>query len=118
MPIYEPGLNSYILRNVEAGWHGADGGSLSFSIGSTLVQSAGHTWNVSLRYMEINREGPANPRHTLSPTPQELLDVQITHERETRFGRFYAGLAYAQLDDKVSGTSDSDVTGFIQWSSR
>ncbi len=98
--------------------HSGDGDTLSYSIGSTLVESAGHTWNVSLRYMEINREGLPNPRHTLSPTPQELIDIQLTHERETRFGRFYAGLGYARLDDEVSGISSSDVTGFIRWSTR
>ena len=32
--------------------------------------------------------------------------------------RFYVGIGYGKLDDKVSGTSDSNVSGFIQWSSR
>ena len=112
--IYESG---YRYKNRSMG-HSTDGDTLSYSIGSTLVQSAGHTWNVSLRYMELNREGLPNTRHTLTPTPQDLLDIQLTHERETRFGRFYAGIGYGTLDDKVSGTSESDVTGFIQWSSR
>ena len=98
--------------------HGADGDSLSYSFGSTLVQSAGHTWNISLRHMEINRIGAPDPRHSLTPTPQDLIDLQVSHERHTRFGRFYAGLGFSQLDDKVSGTSSSDVTGFIQWSSQ
>jgi len=94
-----------------------DNDTLSYSIGSTLVQSAGHSWNVSLRYLELNRIGEPDPRHTLTPTPQELIDIQISHERHTRFGRFYAGLGYSQLDDEVSGISSSDVTGFFQWSS-
>jgi len=107
----------YRYRNRAIG-HGADGDSLSYSLGSTLVQSAGHTWNISLRYMEINRDGAPNPRHTLSPTPQELTDVQISHERETRYGRFYAGIGYGRLEDATSGASNSDVSAFLQWSSR
>jgi hypothetical protein len=107
----------YRYRNRSLG-HSTDGDSLSYSIGSTLVQSAGHTWNVSLRYMEINRLGPPDLRHSLTPTPQELTDLQISHERHTRFGRFYAGLGYSRLDDEASNTSSSDVTGFIQWSSQ
>jgi len=91
---------------------------LYYSIGSTLVQSAGHSWNVSLRYMEINRLGEPNPGHTLTPTLQELLDVQLSHDRMTRFGRFYAGLGYSRVDDKESSTSSSDVTGPLQWSSQ
>ena len=39
--------------------HPGDGDTLSYSIGSTLVQSGGPVWNVLLRYMEINREGLA-----------------------------------------------------------
>jgi len=97
--------------------HSGDGDTLSYSIGSTLIQSDGHSWNFSLRYMEINRLGEPNPRHTLTPTPQELLDIQISHDRQTRFGRFYAGLGYSRLDDEASSSSSSDVTGFIQWSS-
>ena len=96
----------------------SDGDSLSYSLGSTLVQSAGQTWNIALRYIEINREGPPNRWHTLSPTPQELMDMQVTHSRDTKIGRFYAGVGYTQLDDKASNTTSSDVTGFIQWSSQ
>jgi len=95
-----------------------DGDTLSYSIGSTLVQSAGHSWSISLRYMEINRIGIPDSRHTLTPTPQELTDLQISHERYTRFGRFYLGLGYSQLKDEVSSTSKSDVSGFIRWSSQ
>jgi hypothetical protein len=98
--------------------HSGDGDTLSYSLGSTLVQSAGHSWNVSLRYMEINRLGEPNPRHTLTPTPQDLIDVQISHDRMTRFGRFYAGLGYSRLDDEATASTNSDVTGFIQWSSQ
>ena len=98
--------------------HSGDGDTLSYSLGSTLVQSAGHSWNVSLRYMEINRLGAPNPRHTLTPTPQELLDAQLSHDRMTRFGRFYAGFGYSRVDDKESSTSSSDVTAFLQWSSQ
>ena len=112
--IYKTG---YRYRGRSIG-HPADGDSLSYSIGSTLVHSAGHSWNISLRYMEINREGAPNTQHTLTPTPQELTDLQISHARQTRYGRFHAGLGYRRLHDEISGQSTSDVTGFIQWSSQ
>ncbi len=97
--------------------HSADGDSLSYSFGSTLVQSAGHLWNISLRYMEINRTGAPDIRHTLTPTPQELIDLQIAHDRQMQYGRLYAGLGFSQLDDLVTGTSTSDIAVFIRWSS-
>ena len=97
--------------------HGTDGDGRSYSLGSTLVQSAGHTWSATIRFMEINFEGQPNPRHTLSPTPQDRADIQISHERMTRFGRWYFAAGYQYLDDKATGSSTSDITGFIRWSS-
>ncbi len=98
--------------------HSMDGDGLSYSIGSTLVQSTGHSWNVSLRYMEINRVGNPDPRHTLSATPQDLVDVQISHQRYLPIGVIHAGIGYSKLDDELSGESSSDVTGFLRWSSQ
>jgi hypothetical protein len=98
--------------------HSTDADTKSYSFGSTLINSVGHTWNATIRYMEINRAGAPNSRHTISPTPQEIVDVQITHDRLTDYGRFYAGIGYETLDDDVSGVSESNITGFIQWSSR
>jgi hypothetical protein len=111
--IYRTGYR-YRGRNIG---HPGDGDTLSYSIGSTLVQSAGPVWNASLRYMEINREGSPNSRHTLTPTRQDMYDLQISHERLTHYGRFHAGLGYSCTDDQATGISNSDVSGFIQWSS-
>jgi hypothetical protein len=98
--------------------HGIDGDGLSYSIGSTLVQSAGHSWNLLLRYMEINRVGVQGPRHTISATSQELADIQLTHDRMTSFGRFYFGIAYSRLDDAASSTRSNDASAFVQWSTQ
>jgi hypothetical protein len=111
--IYQTG---YRYRDRAIG-HPGDGDTLSYSIGSTLVQSGGPVWNVLLRYMEINRVGTPDSRHTLTSTPQELVDLQLTHERLTKYGRFHAGIGYGRVDDLEMGTSTSDVSGFIQWSS-
>lgn len=112
--IYQSGFR---YRN-RAMAHPGDGDTLSFSLGSTLVQSAGQMWSFSLRFMETNREGAPNPRHTLSPTPQELTDIQLSHVRDTRFGRFNGGVGYSRVEDLASGTTDSDVAAFLQWSSQ
>lgn len=111
--IYQTGYRYY----GRAIGHPGDGDTLSYSLGSTLVQSAGPVWNALLRYMEINRVGSPDLRHTLSPTPQKQYDLQVTYERLTKYGRFHAGLGYGRLDDQETGTSTSDASGFIQWSS-
>ena len=113
-PLYPTGYR----YNKRVMGHSIDGDGRSYSIGSTLVQSAGHTWNVSLRYMQINQEGSPDPNHSLSPTPQDRADVQLSHDRLTHFGRFHVGVGYNYVDDEVSGVTTSDFTGFIRWSTR
>jgi len=104
--------------NKRAIGHAMDGDGRSYALGSTLVQSAGHTWNINLRYMEINRFETPDPNHSLSATPQDRIDLQVSHERITRFGRFHFGIGYNYLDDKASGKDSSEMTGFIRWSTR
>jgi len=96
--------------------HAADGDSLSYSVGSTLVQSTGHSWSILLRHIKINEYGAPSIRHTLSSSPQELTDLQISHERQTGYGRFHAGLGYSRLDRYATNSSNSDINGFVQWS--
>ena len=112
---YEHGIyqTGYRYKHKVLGY-AMDGDGLSYSLGSTLVQSAGHSWNILLRYMEINRVGAPIQRHTISPTPQEQIDILLTHTGETSVGRFDLGLGYGQLDDAACNSSTDDVTEFFQ----
>jgi len=96
--------------------HGIDGDGLSYSLGTTLVHSTGHTWNVTVRHMDINRVGAPDARHSVSATPLEWQDVQLTHRRVLDWGVIDAGLGYRRIDADTGGTGSNDVTGFIQWS--
>jgi hypothetical protein len=97
--------------------HPGDGDTLSYSFGSTLVQSAGRVWNLLIRHMEINRAGSPDRRHSLAPTPEKLIDIQASHDRVTKFGRFSAGIGYRRLEDEVTAKTSSDAIGFFQWRS-
>ena len=113
-PLYPTGYR----YNKRVMGHSIDAEGRSYSLGSTLVQSAGHTWNVTLRYMQIKMEGRPDPSHSLSATPQDRADVQLSHERFTHFGRFHLGVGYSYIDDAATGTDTSDFTAFISWSTR
>lgn len=120
-PVPNSAYNHFIFRtgyryNGRAIGHFMDGDGRSISLGSTFVQSDGHTINVSARYVEINRAGQPDLHHTLSPTPQEFTDIQVSYERLTRFGRFYAGVGYSKLDDQASALSTTDTSAFLRWS--
>ena len=95
--------------------YGTDGDGLTWSLGSTLVESAGHSWNLTVRHMELNRAGTPDARHTLTATPQDLSDLQISHNRLIRFGRLYVGIGVSRLEDESSGDSTNDVFGFVEW---
>lgn len=98
--------------------HGMDGDGLSYSIGSTLVQSAGQSWNVAIRHMEINRAGPPDPRHTLSETPQDVTDLHLSYSRDTDIGSFHLGVGGSRTDGALSGDTDTEFSGYLQWSSK
>lgn len=113
-PIYSSG---YRYKGKAIG-HGIDGDGLSYSAGTTLVQSGGHVLNISLRHMELNRRGSPQPNHSVAPTALDLTDIQISYERQSRFGRFTVGAGYVDIDDRVNGIATSDTSFFLQWQSR
>jgi hypothetical protein len=110
-PLYPTGYR----YNQRVMGHTIDGDGRSYSIGSTLVDPRGHTWNVSLRYMQINIEGRPDPNHSLSATPQDRADLQLSHVRPTPYGLFHVGIGYSYLDDAASGVDSSVVSGFLRW---
>jgi hypothetical protein len=59
-PLYPTGYR----YNKRVMGHSIDADGRSYSLGSTLVQSAGHSWNISLRYMQINTEGSPDSTHS------------------------------------------------------
>ena len=116
---YEHGIyrSGYRYKGRSLG-HSMDGDGRSYSLGTTLVEPDGHGWHLSVRYLELNRLG--NPdvdiRHTLATAPAEIVDAQLSHDRLTRYGRFHIGLGASRIRDEGSGESDTDLTGFLQWS--
>ena len=98
--------------------HPTDGDSRSYAIGSTLLQSGGQMWNLSLRYMEINKIGSPQPRHTLSQSQLDVMDFQVSYDTMTRFGRFYAGAGWSRTEDVQANTTASDVGAFLRWSNQ
>lgn len=116
---YEHGVyrTGYRYENRSMG-HPGDSDSLTYSVGSTLVQSGGQTWNVLLRYMEINRVGLApDARHTLSPSPVDVAMLEVSHVRDLAIGRLHAGIGYADVSND-SYLADDGVSAFVSWSSR
>jgi hypothetical protein len=68
-----------------------------------------------LRAVEINRNGDPEPAHSISPTPQDIWNAEISRSTDTRFGQFRLRAGYQWRDDDASGDSDTDFDVELQW---
>lgn len=82
-----------------------------------MVDEQDSQWRVLLRYGELNRGGPPDARHSLTPTPQDLASIDLSHSRVFSFGVIDAGIGYEQIDDAGSGANMNDGRAYLQWRS-
>ncbi len=97
--------------------HGAENDSRVLSIGLLLVDETETEWSAVLRYGELNRGGSPDAANTLTPTPQDIVSVDVRHARAFRFGEIGIGLGFEYVDDEASGTTDDSLRAFLEWRS-
>ena len=97
--------------------HGADNDARLVSAGWTMVDDNDNRWHALLRYGELNRGGAPDSSHSLTPTPQDLVSVDVSHSRVFSFGVIEVGAGYERVDDDASATSSSDGRLYLQWRS-
>ncbi len=97
--------------------HAMDGDGTMLSLGGTLVDTAQYSWSFVLRSVELNRDGAPDPRHSITPTSQDLINVEFSHTRRFWGGSLQVGLGYDHLDDEMSGETSDDFRAFAQWQS-
>jgi hypothetical protein len=82
-----------------------------------LVDENDTSWQLLLRYGELNRYGLPDPYNTLSPTRQDLASVDVSHSRAFRYGVIAIGAGVERIDDAQSQQADTDVRAFLEWRS-
>ena len=97
--------------------HGIDNDSRSYSVGVDLVDSVGNNWSALVRAVELNRGGTPDNANTTTPTPQDLLNIELFHTRNAGPVSIEAGVGLDLIDDEVSGDSAEDVRVFFRISS-
>ena len=96
--------------------HGLDGDGLSYTLGSTLTGQNGRSWSLLARYLEINRAGSPDAAHSLSPTPQRITEISVSHSRRLGIGTLRAGLGYQELHDELApGSGDGSAFGWVEY---
>jgi len=120
--IYNCGYNhsiyntGYRFRGRPIG-HGADNDAQLISAGLVLIDADDTQWRALLRFGDLNRGGAPDPRNTLTPTPQDILSLDIAHSRAFWFGVIDVGAGYEDIDDVASGTSSGNGRLYVQWRS-
>lgn len=95
--------------------HGMDGDGRSYSAGTTLMSTDDRVWQFSLRHIDINRGGPPNARHTLSPTPQRISEATLIHGRSFAMVTLRAAIGYHRLEDRLDSSLDErSLFGWVE----
>ncbi|NOX69704.1 MAG: capsule assembly Wzi family protein [Gammaproteobacteria bacterium] len=111
--IYRTG---YRYRGRSVG-HNADNDSRVATTGLMLVSDDEAQWLALLRFGKLNRGGSADAGNSLTPTPQEIASIDLTHTRLFRYGQVRIGLGVERVDDIASGQTSSDTRAFLEWRS-
>ena len=111
--IYESG---YRYRGRVIG-HPADNDARLFSAGLMLSAAEGGSWWAVARAGELNRGGPPDPRQSLTPTPQDIVSLDLHHARTLPYGVLEIGAGIERIDDAASPSATTDGRFFIQWRS-
>lgn len=111
--IYESG---YRYRGRVVG-HGADNDAAIATLGLLLVDKEENSWQGLIRIGKLNRGGPPDPNNSLTPVPQDVLSVELIHNRIFSFGQLEFGLGYERFDGNSAVQSSNEARAFIQWRS-
>lgn len=109
--IYETGYR-YKGRTIG---HGADNDALIGSLGLIVIGEGENRFHALLRMGELNRAGPPDFRHTLTPVPLDLLSLDLAYSWVVGKSRFDVGVGAEELENVADATTSSEFRGHVQW---
>jgi hypothetical protein len=109
--IYQTG---YRYRDRSVG-HGADNDALIGTLGLVLVTENAHQFRALLRSGELNRDGGPDPRHTLTPTPLDLISLDLSYARPIGNSHIEVGIGFEELEDPTTSSKTNNTRAYLQW---
>ena len=97
--------------------HNSDNDSRVATAGLMLVNDEETQWQALIRYGKLNRSGAPDTRNSLTPTPQEIASIDLTHSRWFQYGQIRISLGLERIDDTVNGQTSSDTRAYLEWRS-
>jgi hypothetical protein len=95
--------------------HGADNDARIGSLGMVMATDSGNHFSALIRSGELNRGGAPDPRHSLTPTPLDILSADVMYSHNFGRNRLEVGVGYEELDDPATGTKTDETRGFLRW---
>ncbi len=96
--------------------HGADNDARLFSTGLFLVDEDETQWRAVARFGKLNRGPGPDPRNTLTPLPQDIWSIDLSHRRIFRFGLLDAGIGYERTANEAQDAG-GEVRVHLAWRS-
>ena len=90
--------------------HTLDNDSRMYSIGGMLTRPDGSAFSLTLRKLELNRDGGV---HSLSDMPRDVDNLELRYSRSFRAGKLSTGVGFS--DPPVPLASSSEAHGFVTW---
>jgi hypothetical protein len=95
--------------------HTADNDADLYSAGIIAVEPDGDTWDATLRFGELNNEGPPDNGNSLTPTPADYAQVEVSYTTAMKAGTLRLGAGLSRFEDKLTGSTDDDSRLFVEW---
>ncbi len=95
--------------------HASDNDARIASLGMIMINDRANLLHVLLRGGELNRGGDPDSRNTLTPTPQDIISIDLSYSRRLGGGMIDIGLGFERLDDALSGLSSDDTRAWLRW---
>lgn len=95
--------------------HSADNDAEIFSVGGVAVQPDGDVYQGVLRFGDLNRVGAADAQNTVTATPAEYIEIELSHRKALDIGEFEIGVGLSQFKDVASDQEQNDTRVFVGW---
>jgi hypothetical protein len=95
--------------------HAVEQDARSLSFGMVALSGTGALWQGRILHAELNRGGAPDARNTVTATPLNLTSLEVSHQRDSPWGRFFVGLGLDRLGDNAPAGARDDVRGFVRW---
>jgi hypothetical protein len=111
---YRNGVFRYRYRGRIIGYS-LDDDAAVVTLGIDRIADDGTWASAAIRRADVNRAGPADPTHAISPTPLRLWEAEGRLRRDFRFGTVEIAAVVDRTTDELTGREETAIRGFLSW---